>query len=454
MTARAIKRIVVKRLFGAYDYKLAPLPEAVDADRLLVLYGDNGTGKTTVLRALFHLLSPETGQGHKTALVQVPLSRLEVEFTTGDVVWLHRKEGQLVGSYTLGLRMNKKKEISCEFRATDEGAIKASEDTNSFLHLLSSLDLAFYFLADDRTVRLAGVDRRDSLFLTDEAREQEYIFGSDIPPQMLIRRLSQDPEQRAQQLLVQSMKRAEFWIQSQAVRGSSQGESSVNALYGEILSRIATIPLQSELTKPDNVDTLAQRMATLEERSKTYALYGLLPEFQGKDILRIVKSAAPTHAILVSSVLIPYLDSVEKKLDAMAGLQRQINALVVLVNSFYSRKHLSYEIHDGFRILTDDGKPIQPQMLSSGERHLLLLFCNTIQALDKQSIFMIDEPEISLNIKWQRRLLPALRECAGQNPVQYIFATHSFEILAQCRANTIKLNGSTSEPVDGSETNP
>lgn len=452
MTTRAIKRVVVKRLFGAYDYDLFPPPNAMDADRLLVLYGDNGTGKTTVLKALFHLLSPETGQGHKSALVQVPLSRLEVQFTTGDQVWLQRKEGQLVGSYVLGLRMNKKKEKTCEFRATDEGAIKPSEEINSFLQLLSSLDLAFYFLSDDRTVRLAGVDRRDSFFAGEELYEQDFMFGLDLPPQLLRRRISPDPEQRAQQLLVQSMKHAENWIQSQAVRGASQGESSVNALYGEILSRIATVPLKPESAKADDVASLARRMATLENRSKTYAMYGLLPEFHGKDILRIVKSAAATHAVLVSSVLTPYLESVEKKLDAMESLQRQINALVVLVNSFYSRKRLSFEIHEGFRIFTDDGKPIQPHMLSSGERHLLLLFCNTIQALDKQSIFMIDEPEISLNIKWQRRLLSALRECAGNGPVQYIFATHSFEILAQCKNNTIKLIG-TSEPSNGSEAN-
>jgi hypothetical protein len=276
--------------------------------------------------------------------------------------------------------------------------------------------------------------------------------GADLPTALARRSFSLDPEQRAQHLLVQSMKRAEQWIQSQAVRGSSQGESSVNALYGEILSRIAKVPLDRNSTVPDDVSTLERRMSTLEERSKTYATYGLLPEFHGKEILRIVKSAASTHAVLVSSVLTPYLESVEKKLDAMEGLQRQINALVVLVNSFYTRKHLSYEIHEGFRIVTDDGKPIQPHMLSSGERHLLLLFCNTIQALDKPSIFMIDEPEISLNIKWQRRLLPALRECAGQNPVQYLFATHSFEILAQCRNNTIKLND-TPEQLNGSETN-
>jgi predicted ATP-dependent endonuclease of OLD family len=91
-------------------------------------------------------------------------------------------------------------------------------------------------------------------------------------------------------------------------------------------------------------------------------------------------------------------------------------------------------------------------MLSSGERHLLLLFCNTLIALDRQSIFIIDEPEISLNIKWQRKLLDSLLECAGENPVQYIFATHSFELLAQHKDNTIKLTEAL-EDSNGSKAN-
>jgi len=449
MTPRAIKHIVVKNLFGAYNYELKGPPQAVDADRLLILYGDNGSGKTTILKALFHLLSPDNGQGHKTALVGLPVSHFSVELTTGDRIWLQREPSQLVGSYTLGLKMNKKKEETCEFLSSQDGSIKASEKTSAFLQLLSNLNLAFYFLSDDRTVRLAGGDQRDILFAKEDVYESEFFLGIDLPSKISHRTRSLDPEQRAQQLLVQSMKRAEQWIQSQAVRGSSQGESSVNTLYSEILSRIANVPLNTE---SDGISVLERRMSTLEERSKTYATYGLLPKFHGKDILKIVKTAAPTHAVLVQSVLTPYLESVEKKLDAMESLQKQINALVVLVNSFYTRKHLSYEIHKGFKIHTDDDKPIQPHMLSSGERHLLLLFCSTIQALDKPSIFMIDEPEISLNIKWQRRLLPALRECAGQNPVQYLFATHSFEILAQCRDNTIKLDGVSGEG-NGSETN-
>jgi ABC-type dipeptide/oligopeptide/nickel transport system ATPase subunit len=372
----------------------------------------------------------------------MPFSRFEVDFTTGDQVWLQRGEGKLTGGYTLGLRMAKRKEKTCEFRDTEDGGIKGTKETNAFLQALAKLNLALYFLSDDRTVRLAGIDTQDMSFTTGEAFEEEMVYAADLPAQFIRRRRSLDPEQRAQHLLAQSMKRAEQWIQLQAVRGATQGESSVNALYGEILTRIAKLPLETTSGNTDDIARLEKRIAILQERSKTYALYGLLPEFQGKDILSIIKGAPMSHVRLVATVLTPYIESVEKKLDAMASLQSQLHALVGLVNSFYARKQLSYEIHDGFRIKTEDGKPIQPQMLSSGERHLLLLFCNTIQALDKPSIFIIDEPEISLNIKWQRRLLTSLRECAGSNPVQYLFATHSFEILAQCRHNAIKLTTS------------
>lgn len=440
MTSRAISRITVKRLFGVYDYTLSPSPEAENPDRLLILYGDNGSGKTTILRILFHLLAPEAGQRHKTALSEIPLGRFEVEFTTGDKVWFHRAEGKLTGGFTMGFRLAKRKEKTCEFRQADDGGIKASRETHVFLQALAKLDLALYFLSDDRTIRFAGLQRRNVPFLGPEVIEEEMVFAGDMPRRFIRRHRSLDPVARAQGVLVQSLRRAESWIQSQAVRGSSQGESSVNALYADILARIAKRPLDLTSASPADVKALEERITTLEDRSRQYAKYGLLPEFTGKTILGILHRAPATHTRLVADVLTPYIESVEKRLEAMSSLQRQIDALVGLVNSFYSGKTLAYEIHEGFRILTGDGKVIPPQVLSSGERHLLLLFCNTIQALDNPSIFIIDEPEISLNIKWQRRLLDALRECAGTNPVQYIFATHSFEILAQCRNNAIKLS--------------
>jgi predicted ATPase len=64
--------------------------------------------------------------------------------------------------------------------------------------------------------------------------------------------------------------------------------------------------------------------------------------------------------------------------------------------------------------------------LSSGEKQLLLLCVETLAA-DVNSI-IIDEPEISMHIDWQKRLVSSLRKL---NPeCQMILATHSPEIMA------------------------
>ena len=439
MIPQSISRVVVRKLFRTYDYILEAAEEAIDPHRLIILYGDNGTGKTTILRLLFHMLSPETGQGHKTALVSIPFAEFEIRLSSGDRVWIRRPEGKLTGSYTMGMKLGRRRERTVDFRQNEDGALNPTPETNQFLNALGDLNLALYFLSDDRSVRFAGVGDLDSPYFTSEYFDEEMLLGSDVQGRIIRRRLRHDVEQRAQLLLQQSIRRSEMWLQSQAVRGASQGESSVNLLYGEILKRISSLPLSSQVAPQPKIEGLQKRIQKLELRSREFSRYGLVPEFQAKDIVAAIKQAPKTHVEVIRTVVTPYIESVEKKLEAMESLQRRIDTLVGLLNSFYRDKKLSYDVHEGFTISTAEGRVLQPQMLSSGERHLLLLFCNTIQALDKPSLFVIDEPEISLNIKWQRRLLSALLKCAEGQPVQYILATHSLELLAQYRNNAIRL---------------
>ncbi|MBN3927049.1 AAA family ATPase [Nostoc sp. NMS4] len=102
-------------------------------------------------------------------------------------------------------------------------------------------------------------------------------------------------------------------------------------------------------------------------------------------------------------------------------------------------KYIRLHVRDGLKIFTQEGKELSPETLSSGEKQLLLLFCNTLTARDKATIFIIDEPEISLNIKWQRQLIHALLELTKGSQVQFILATHSIELLSRYNNNVVKL---------------
>ena len=71
----AIKEINVEQLFGYYSYKLSETKSLNDLSKLIILYGDNGSGKTTILKLIFYLLSCVDKAGHKSALAKYKFKR-------------------------------------------------------------------------------------------------------------------------------------------------------------------------------------------------------------------------------------------------------------------------------------------------------------------------------------------------------------------------------------------
>jgi len=443
---RSIQSLQVRKLFGGYDYDLNSGAEAKSVDKVMILYGDNGSGKTTILKCLFHLLAPDEGRGHKSYVAGIPFKEFTIQFASGEKVLAERRGSNTVGSYSMAFQSKSGKSRTFDFPADDKLEVEFTSDeqkaeAKAFLATLGTLGLSLFFLSDDRSVNFAGGEQApaesDTILVDDEVLvfKNRSEFG-----RRRNRRSHADPETMAQTLLSESLGRAQSWIQTQVLQGSSAGESSVNSLYNEILKRLSTLREGESLQPETSKRSIEERVKQLESRSREYAKYGLLPEFNGKLIVSALSDSMTSHMSIVSNVLTPYFDSIDKKLDALKRIFGEINAFVTVINSFFRHKVVQYGMHKGFEIITDSGKPIPPQALSSGERHLLLLFLNTITAFERPSLFIIDEPEISLNIKWQRKLLSSLLECVGDNPVQYVFATHSVELLAQHKNNVLKLD--------------
>jgi predicted ATPase len=74
-----------------------------------------------------------------------------------------------------------------------------------------------------------------------------------------------------------------------------------------------------------------------------------------------------------------------------------------------------------------EGEDIDLGDMSSGEKQLIRIFIDVLLANGQPII--IDEPELSLHIDWQRRLLGTLKRLAPKS--QIIVATHSPEIMAE-----------------------
>jgi predicted ATP-dependent endonuclease of OLD family len=126
-------------------------------------------------------------------------------------------------------------------------------------------------------------------------------------------------------------------------------------------------------------------------------------------------------------------------LNALQEIYDVASTYVETLNSFLANKTIDLNIQKGISVTSIWGETLNVNMLSSGERQLLLLLSNTILARKRSSIFIIDEPELSLNVKWQRRLVNALLQCSLNGGIQYILASHSLELITQYRNRTVRL---------------
>ena len=72
---------------------------------------------------------------------------------------------------------------------------------------------------------------------------------------------------------------------------------------------------------------------------------------------------------------------------------------------------------------TQIGEVLLPYQLSSGEKQMLIILLTVLVEDDLPYVLFMDEPEVSLHIEWQKRLIDLITEL---NPnVQIILTTHS-----------------------------
>jgi predicted ATPase len=118
------------------------------------------------------------------------------------------------------------------------------------------------------------------------------------------------------------------------------------------------------------------------------------------------------------------IESVEINIEEA---QTQKTYLGTIIDKLFEDKTIKLN-DSGIEISSDEGKPLGLAQLSTGEKQMLSL-CVEVLSCDGDTTIIIDEPEMSLHVDWQKKLLSTLHLL---NPtVQIIVATHSPEIMAE-----------------------
>ena len=427
-----ITGVEIENLFGRYDYDLKiPRTESNNVSQIGIIYGDNGTGKTTILRLLFHLLSPANDREHRTFLAQVPFSRFSVTFSDKIKISVVREDPNFTGPYNITLTKAGRSALTAEIDLDKDGSVIVPPEGERILNEIDNRQLSIFLLSDDRM--LQSDESENDL----EERYREEIRYSELVG--LSRRIAPN---RRDVALRQSLERTTTWLRRRLIQKSTRGEAEAQQIYPSIIERLNKLGVPPTQDYEAERNSLIQALKDLDKRSHLIAKFGLISKVDVKPFIKGLTDTSQRLLPFVAQVVSPFIDGQKVRLDALEELYGPLDRFVTRINGFFVDKKIDLKAGEGISILSDSGIRLDPENLSSGEKQLLLLFCNVLTSSESASLFIIDEPEISLNVKWQRRLVDALVDITSGSQCQFLLATHSIELLSKHRNQVIKLNPS------------
>lgn len=433
MTAPApirIRRVTVRKLFGLYDHTIEMKLE----DRVTIIHGPNGVGKTVILKFLVSLFA-----GRLAECVQVRFSSFDVELTDGTFLSLEaitdRELHNIDGNNSKQPFKLRAKTAEGDFvhEIGMDGAI--SSNKHIIVHVKSKSDIDIEDPNDTTSKRSYYIGSQDEgsnddtdLFPDRRVLHTEPAWFTTIRKKVSVHVIE------AQRLLQIVIKKNGFFTGNrQAMVPMVQHHAQdLRRRVNESLSQYASESQSLDRSFPDrlirssqedlSIEEIKRRMSALDEKRALLQTLGLLQDSAAHPFdIGTLDNLDPTKR----QVMTLYVQDTEWKLGVLDDLARRVELLRDKVNGKLRHKTIQIDREKGITAVGVDGQPIDLHSLSSGEQHELVLMFDLLFRVQPDTLVLIDEPELSLHVSWQKRFLPDLLEIVQAAKFDALVATHS-----------------------------
>lgn len=438
-----LAQIEITGLFGCYTHRI----DLNTGDRVTLLHGPNGVGKTTVLQMVNALVDDNL-----TYLAQVPFATVLLRFMDGstfEMVANDKKAGARSATVTLQAGTGKPRTTSVALGPTEAEEVAARVE---YLRPHASMAKTWIDVRDDEVLtesevliryggRVVGANR-------DRARTPKWMHSflsrasaHFIEAQRLVQahwnpRLVSD---------VRMMRRRGPAFVASVVERSRDFQERLGdamASYGRHAQALDQTFPQRLVTATDELELpeIQSRLTALDTKTENLKAIGILDE-------------TPSHPFDAASlrdmdntqtrVMTLYIDDTESKLAALDDLAGRAQLLLNNVNEKYQHKRIRLDQEKGLVAEGEADQLIPLDALSSGEQHEFVLHYDLLFRVRPNTVVLIDEPELSLHVAWQKKFLPDLLDIVNLSGFDAIVATHSPFIIGERDDLMVGLGGSS-----------
>lgn len=436
MPSPFISKVRVEGMHGQFNVEIA-LQEGLN-----VLYGQNGRGKTTLLHLIANALELDFGRFR-----HLRFEKIEINISNGTTLDIMPGDEEAVAVFLDGNAVQWR-EDGTERSSLDREKLRvALGNRPNYLPAFRSI---LERVRND-TFLSALTSSQQQEFDRIRAAELQILKNDGIPPSRYGSR-TDTPSLTAQKTL---QCRQWFGAFSPIIRYPSIGEVTekleiefrdaeldVAAFERRMFSDFFLGTMRALLSSRDlpseqEVETLLQRIraAVYVDEEASSELHGPKVIHQLAQAVDSVAAEAARAGAAEKRVLRLYAETLEKRGQERRNSFEKIKKFETAVNKFLDSKTL--HITEGARFASRTrGTYVESEnlqrssltSLSSGERQVLTMLFSASRLSAMSGAFLIDEPELSLHIDWQRIVLSELMAQAGGR--QIIACTHSPEVGA------------------------
>lgn len=421
-----------------------------------VVFGDNGSGKTTLLKILFAVLSK-----NEQILLSENVNHIDIKYKKAEelknVVIERTEEDKINWSDNLDIyntssilfgvhrgvipdrndvgRFDKKRLIMLveelyetirnpRYRTRTELDIRFKDRIEYLLHKLSKTPskneiTEILHLLDD-------INHRSDVRRYPEINERLNMIKKELEYYAFNKTYQNEKSSFLKRLDSQAHLSTDFVkikdIQNAIVNQFNKGQSIVsdkikNAFFETIEKAVEIDETKEDFHLPDDFEKRIQE-------NKEFILKAIPKENSSltkriKKYLETGDNSLTDKSKIFRAMLLNIIESAEEENPTLEAITKLIE---IFNEHLYNNKKLIVD-HEKAFIQLSNNKFHELSELSSGERNLLSILTLFLIIGNDRNFLMIDEPEISFNIKWQRDFLPLLSRINSK--AQIIVASHS-----------------------------
>lgn len=432
-----LESIKIKKLFGLFDYHIT-----LDiTENITILTGPNGYGKTTILNIIYHFFNQQFFYFQKLNFESIDFEFSEnkrMELTKKEKKNKEDKSTKLLPSSFLSdheietvdiniLLFENGKEID-KFTYDSNSRKQIAHELRNFLPIRRLTDDLWYDKETDKPITFNEILNKN--------KEQLDIFFSLIKKQ----------RDRKSNLIIDLLNISNVYLikEQRLLRKifnpNKEENTFVNTieLYADELKKLieetqleaykitqkldSTFPKRLiETTTTIDEATFKERFTILKEKQSKLQQFGIAISQQE------VTNYNPENA----KVLSVYLNDSEEKLNIYNDLLKKIELFVNIINQReFAFKSIQISKNKGFSFYQNKTQqPLSLTDLSSGEQQEVVLLYELLFKTAPNSLILIDEPEISLHVIWQKAFIDDLKRIADLKKISFLVSTHSPQII-------------------------